>query len=124
MSAQLLALFVAVLALVETPQGVPPRPGRAGETGHWQLTPAVRADRGRELRAAGLVVTDEALVRAQVRWLEREMARAGVDALPFNVALAWNCGLTRTLSGGAPLASYDFARRVTALLERTDKFLP
>lgn len=112
MNSILLAAFVLALAQTETPNGVPAQPGTAGETGPWQLTPAVRRDRGRELRAAGRQVTDRAVATAQVRWLERELARAGVATLPFNLALAWNCGLERTVQGKAPVRSYDFAARV------------
>lgn len=112
MNSMLLAALVLALAQIETPNGVPLAPGPAGETGRWQLTPSVRADRGAELEARHEKVTDEAIARAQVRWLERELVRAGVDPSPFNIALAWNCGLTRTLQGKAPVASYDFATRV------------
>lgn len=112
MNSALLAAFILALAQVETPHGVPDKPGPAGETGRWQLTPAVRRDRGAELRERGEAVTDEALAIAQVLWLERELAGRGVDPLPFNIALAWNCGLTRTVRGQAPERSYGFATRV------------
>lgn len=113
----LVAALVIALAAVETPHGVPALPGPAGETGRWQLTPAVRRDRGADLRARGEAVTDEAVAAEQVRWLMRELKAAGVDPLPFNVALAWNCGLSRTLSGKAPERSFDFAGRVTHLVQ-------
>jgi hypothetical protein len=112
MNSGLLTAIILALAQIETPHGVPAKPGPAGETGRWQLTPAVRHDRGQELRAHGIPVTDETIARAQVRWLEAELVKAGVDPLPFNIALAWNCGLDRTVSGRAPVASYDFAARV------------
>lgn len=110
-------LMVAALNIAETPGEVPAHPGPAGETGEWQLTPAVRHDRGAELRARGEAVTDEAIAREQVIWLARELERAGADPLPFNVALAWNCGLTATLEGRAPVRSYHFAIRVENLME-------
>lgn len=115
MNAMVVALVIA-LAQAETPHGVPARPGPAGETGRWQLTPAVRADRGAELRARRVRITDEALATAQVEWLMRELARQQVEPLPFNIALAWNCGLTRSTSGRAPIASYLFAARVVNLM--------
>lgn len=117
MSAYLVAIMVWALALVETPHGVPARPGPAGETGRWQLTPAVRADRGGELRARGERVTDEAIARAQVRWLAEQLQAAGVDPVPFNVALAWNAGLTRVRESTVPVVAYDFAGRVRNLVE-------
>lgn len=116
MSAALIASFVLALACVETPHGVPAEPGPAGETGRWQLTPAVRADRGAELRARGEPVTDEAIATEQVRWLLRELPNRGVAPLLFNVGLAWNCGLEKTASGRAPERSFDFARRTLAVL--------
>jgi hypothetical protein len=116
MSAALVASFVLALACVETPHGVPVEPGPAGETGRWQLTPAVRADRGAELLVRGVPVTDEALATAQVEWLLQQLQRRGAAPLLFNVALAWNCGLDRTLSGKAPERSFDFARRTLTVL--------
>jgi hypothetical protein len=117
MNSLLLAAMLLALAQVETPHGVPAQPGPAGETGRWQLTPAVRRDREAELRARGERVTDAALARAQVVWLQDQLGRAGVDPNPFNIALAWNCGLQRAISGRAPERSYDFARRVCARVE-------
>lgn len=115
MSSPLLASFVLALAAVETPHGVPAAAGPAGETGRWQLTEAVRRDRGAELAARGEPVTDAALALAQVEWLQRELASHGAAPLLFNVALAWNCGLAQTLQGRAPERSFDFARRVLVL---------
>jgi hypothetical protein len=40
-----------------------------------------------------------------------------VDPSPFNLALCWNAGLSKTLSGRAPVSSYDYARRVVAIME-------
>lgn len=119
MSAHLLALMLWALALVETPHGVPARPGPAGETGRWQLTPAVRHDRGAELRARGEAVTDEAIAREQLLWLARGLERRGVPVTPFNLAVAWNAGLNRYTSGKAPVRAYEFARRVENLAEES-----
>jgi hypothetical protein len=123
MTAEVLAIVIATLPLVETPHGVPPHPGPAGETGRWALTPRVRIDRGRELRARGEPVTDEAIAREHVLWLEKELPRAGVDPVMFNILLAWNCGLTQTAQGRAPERSFDFARRVIALMEQAHPHL-
>lgn len=115
MTALLVAIMVAVLPLVETPNGVPARPGPFGETGRWQLTDDVRHDRGAELRARGEAITDEAIAREQVRWLARQLVAHGIDPSPFNVALAWNAGLTRVLEAKAPERAYRFARKVERL---------
>jgi hypothetical protein len=113
----LIAVLLIVLPMVETPHGVPAHPGPAGETGPFALTPRVRIDRGRELRARGVRVTDEAIAAEQLRWLARNLKAAGVDANAYNLALAWNCGLERVLQGKAPMRSYDFAHRVQNLVE-------
>lgn len=117
MSAHLLAVMLWALALVETPHGVPATPGPAGETGRWQLTPAVRHDRGAELRARGEAVTDEAIARAHLLWLARGLERHGLPVTPFNLAVAWNAGLHRYTSGKAPRRAFEFAQRVTNLTE-------
>lgn len=68
---------------------------------HGELTPA----QGRELG------------RKHLTWLRFELARSGVDPSPFNLALAWNCGLDRTLRGRAPEASFAYARKVVAFIK-------
>ncbi|HWA28095.1 MAG TPA: hypothetical protein VG734_20760 [Lacunisphaera sp.] len=112
MSSTLITAFVIALAQVETPHGVPVQPGPAGETGRWQLTAAVRRDRGAEIVARKEEVTDEAIATAHVLWLQDQLLRNGRAPILFNVALAWNCGLEQTLRGQAPVRSFDFARRV------------
>lgn len=113
----LVAVLLIVLPMVETPNGVPAHPGPAGETGPYALTPRVRVDRGRELRARGEKVTDEAIAREQILWISRGLKAAEVDVNVFNIALAWNCGLEQTVQGRAPERSYDFAGRVRNLVE-------
>lgn len=117
MSAHLLMIIVSVLSWVESPRGPGVMPGPAGETGDWQLTPAVRQDRGRELRARGERVTDETLARAQVVWIDRELRRHGMTPTPYAIAEAWNAGLTATVEHRVPAASRDFADRVRNLVE-------
>lgn len=113
----LIAVLVWALAQAETPHGVPARPGPAGETGRWQLTPAVRKDRGAWLRARGEAVTDENIAIAQVIWLQNELQRNGKLPVEFNIALAWNAGLERSISGHAPTRASEFAARVTYLTQ-------
>lgn len=117
-----LAAIVLALAMVETPNGVPAKPGPHGETGRWQLTPAVRHDRKLDLQLRGNnAPTDEQLATEHVRWLILSLEVRGVDATDFNIALAWNAGLSQACSGRAPEASYDFARRVSATIEEIER---
>lgn len=102
MKAELMALFLEAVALVES--GNNPRAvGLAGERGRFQMSPAVVA-------TSGGYSQREALRHA--RWLERQLMAAGADLLVFNLALAWNAGATGALTGQAPESSYDYARRV------------
>lgn len=53
--------------------------------------------------------------RKHVAWLRAQLHAAGCDDGPFMVALCWNAGLDQTLSGKAPVKSYQRAGRVENL---------
>lgn len=111
MSAQVLSLFLRAIALVESGNN-PHAVGAAGERGRFQITPPVAAVCGG--------YGDPAAVRWE-RQLERELLAAGIDPLPFNVALAWNAGPGAVKRGQVPEQSYDYARRVVATMESLSK---
>ena len=114
-----LAALVLALAMVETPNGVPAQPGPYGETGRWQLRKSVRDDRAHDLRCRAIRnPTDEHIATEQVLWIKRNLLFLHIDPNDFNVALAWNAGLSRIALGRGPIPSYDFARRVVALAEQ------
>jgi hypothetical protein len=99
------AAFLGAVAEVEDWRG---QRGAAGEIGPWQMMPRTWASyRG----------TAEDRARAHLAWLRATLERRGVEPSPFNLALCWNAGLHATLTGRAPVASYDYARRVVALME-------
>ena len=117
-----LCALVLALAMVETPNGIPVRPGPYGETGRWQLRPGTRADREHDLRRRGILhPTDETLATEQVLWLQRSLRFIAIEPNAFNVALAWNAGLWQATRGRAPVSAYGFAGRVTALAEQNEK---
>lgn len=60
-------------------------------------------------------VSDEVAVK-HYEWLKAELSRAGIDPSPFNIALAWNCGLGAVRSGRIPDSTYGYAERVTNLV--------
>lgn len=94
--------------------------GKAGELGPYQMLPGTRADRRRELLARGILnPTEHELAVAQLDWITARLTAAGVDPRPFNLALCWNAGVKGTITGRAPERSYEYARRVVALLEAT-----
>jgi hypothetical protein len=95
------AQIIQALEMTEASYG---QIGRAGEITPSQLSPATVRDHG----------TDPL---ANLRWLKKQLARRGVDLLPFNIALCWNAGLTGATTGKAPISSYHYASRMVANLE-------
>lgn len=93
--------LLAAIALVET--GNVPKNGKAGETGVHQIGPAARRDN-----------RDAA---THLAWIRAQLRRHGADDNALNIALVWNAGLTKTVTGKAPVVSYDYARRVVNLYE-------
>lgn len=61
-------------------------------------------------------VADEIAVK-HYEWIKRTLEQRGVEANVFNIAMAWNCGVEAVLSGRAPVVSYNYAERVTNLVE-------
>ncbi len=93
------------------------RRGPAGEVGPWQMLPSVRAEvLGRVVRLPSMgPATDEDLAVYHIWWIQRQLERSGAADCAFNIALCWNAGVTRALSGRAALRHYRYARAVAAL---------
>jgi soluble lytic murein transglycosylase-like protein len=107
MSTATLSIFLRAVALVESGDN-PHAVGAMGERGRFQMMSAVVQSVGGHGE------------REAARWerqIERELLAAGIDPLPFNVALAWNAGMTRVRAGRVPESAYEYARRVVATME-------
>jgi len=50
-------------------------------------------------------------------WIKEHLMAAGIDANGFNIALAWNCGITAVINGRVPMQTYQYAERVSNLAE-------
>lgn len=94
------------------------RAGRFGELGPYQFRPATwRMHTKKPFRqAVERAAADEVAVR-HYEWIKRTLENAGVDATPFNIAMAWNSGVDNVLKGRVPAVSYDYATRVTNLVQ-------
>lgn len=94
------------------------RIGRHGELGPYQFRPATwRMHTRKPFRmAAERSAADEVAVQ-HYEWIKRSLRKAGVDATPFNIAMAWNSGVDNVLNGRAPSVSYNYAERVTNLVQ-------
>jgi hypothetical protein len=94
------------------------RVGRFGELGPYQFRPATwRMHTDKPFRlAVQRQEADEVAVR-HYEWIKRSFEAAGVEVNAFNIALAWNSGVDSVLSGRVPSSSYNYAERVTNLVE-------
>ena len=94
------------------------RAGRFGELGPYQFRSGTwRMHTKRPFsEATRREAADEVAVQ-HYEWLKRTLTKSGVDANAFNIAMAWNCGIDNVLKGRVPAVSYDYATRVTNLVQ-------
>lgn len=101
------------------------RVGRYGELGPYQFRPAtwrMHTDKPFS-QAVQIAVSDEVAVK-HYEWIKRTFERAGVEPSAFNIAMAWNCGVDAVLAGRAPSASYNYAERVSNLVDALKERAP
>jgi hypothetical protein len=93
------------------------RMGRFGELGPYQFRAGTwRMHTKKPFRLAiQREAADEVAVK-HYEWIKENLERAGVDANPFNIAMAWNTGVANVVNGRVPSVSYDYAERVTNLV--------
>src|SRR5688572_18853062 len=93
------------------------RPGKFGEMGPYQFRSATWRMHTRRpfSQATQREAADEVAV-AHYEWLKTNLEKAGVDASPFNIAMAWNSGVNNVIKGRAPNVSYNYAQRVVNLV--------
>jgi hypothetical protein len=98
---------------VENPSNTT-RPGRFGELGPYQFREATwRFHTKKPFSLAVDRKQADVVAVAHYEWLRRHLAAAGMEPTAYNIALAWNSGLTAVLNGRAPEASHNYAARVT-----------
>ncbi|MDP2227156.1 MAG: hypothetical protein Q8J78_06735 [Moraxellaceae bacterium] len=93
------------------------RDGARGERGPWQITGAVWSMHmpGRPFAEARHEGPARECALRHLAWLRAQLRARGCDDGAFMVALTWNAGLARTLSGKAPMRAYNHALRVENL---------
>ena len=99
--------------------------GRFGELGPYQFRPNTwRMHTKRPFsQAIQREASDEVAVK-HYEWIKRTLEKSGVDASPFNIAMAWNSGVTNVLKGRVPTVAYDYATRVTNLVQTLKERAP
>lgn len=93
-------------------------PGPKGELGAYQFRPAtwslhteVPFQRALERPMSDLVAG------RHYEWLSRRLEAAGLRANPYNIALAWNGGITAAVNGRSSRAAHAYAARAANLAE-------
>jgi hypothetical protein len=103
--------------LVENPRDLT-RPGPAGELGAYQFRSKTWAQHStRPFRDALVRAYSDEVALAHYDWLCAGLRRNGVAVTPYNIALAWNAGLTAVVKGRVPRTARSYAERVNNLAE-------
>jgi hypothetical protein len=100
---------------VENPLGTT-RAGTYGELGAYQFKESTwRMHTQRPFADANdRRVSDEVAV-AHYEWLKAALERAGVEPTTYNIALAWNAGVSAVIKRHAPAVAHNYATRVNNL---------
>ena len=93
------------------------RMGRFGELGPYQFRPTTwRMHTKRPFSQATQREAADEVAVMHYEWIKQALEKAGVDASPFNIAMAWNSGVNNVLNGRVPGVTYNYAERVTNLV--------
>jgi hypothetical protein len=100
---------------VENPRNVT-KPGPGGELGAYQFRESTwRMHTKLPFRYALEQAHAEPVALRHYDWIARGLVRNGMEVTPYNVALAWNGGLSATVRGRVPVAAHRYAERVQNL---------
>ena len=90
------------------------QPGPCGELGAYQFREATwrKYTTVPFARAIERPVSDDVAIK-HYEWLKQGLARHGLEATTYNIALAWNAGLTAAVRGSVRASTRDYAERVT-----------
>ena len=101
---------------VENPRNTR-KPGKFGELGAYQF----RRDTWRMHtnlpfeRAVDREAAEQVAVK-HYEWVRQGLLRNGLPATPYNIALAWNSGLSAVVRGRASASAHNYAERVNNLV--------
>lgn len=94
------------------------RPGPAGELGAYQFRPSTwKLHTDVPFRRAVERPMSDFVAGRHYEWLSRRLEAAGLRASPYNIALAWNGGITAAVRGRSSRAAHDYAARAANLAE-------
>lgn len=94
------------------------RRGSRGELGPYQFMPHTwKLHTNKSFQLAVVREHADEVAAKHYEWLRRGLERAQIDPSPYNIALAWNSGLSAVINGRVPMVTYNYAQRVTNLVE-------
>ena len=98
------------------------RPGPFGELGAyqfrvvtWQMHTSMPFDRALDRNASDVVAVKH------YDWIRHGLEAAHLPATPYNIALAWNGGLSAAVAGTSSRAARDYALRAANLASALDR---
>ena len=94
------------------------KPGKFGELGAYQFRwETWRKYTSRPFTdALDRAKSDEIAVQ-HYEWIKAGLARNGIEPSVYNIAMAWNAGMTAVINGRVPAVSRNYAERVNNLAE-------
>lgn len=105
---------------LENPQNSP-KPGRFGELGAYQFRSSTwRMHTSIPFQQAIHRETSDVVAVMHYEWIKKSLEAARKPATPYNIALAWNGGVSAVISGRAPRAARDYAQRAANLAASYD----
>lgn len=98
------------------------KPGPHGELGPYQFLEKTWRMHTRQpfSMAVQRQQADEVAV-AHYEWLRKGLERNGVAATPYNIAMAWNAGLSAVINGRIGNGTRTYARQVVNLVEELNR---
>jgi hypothetical protein len=97
-------------------------PGSLGELGAyqfreqtWRMHTQAPFSRALDRRSSDVVAVKH------YEWIKAELAKRGLAATPYNVALAWNGGIKAVLDIHPPAVAVDYAHRAANLAAELEK---
>jgi hypothetical protein len=98
------------------------RLGAHGELGPYQFRQSTWRMYSRRpfYEAINRQYSDEVAVK-HYEWLKEGLVHAGLEATPYNIAMAWNAGLDAVVGHHVPSASRAYAEQVNNLVEEVKR---
>lgn len=92
--------------------------GSRGELGPYQFRSSTwRMYTNKPFRMANDREMADQVAVMHYEWIRTRLQAAGIDANGYNIALAWNCGISAVLKGHIPMQTYHYAERVNNLAD-------